>query len=1013
MLGLSLSLSLGMRTYSGGSGPTPPPKPVLLTAPTVTLIDDTHATITLGTFSGADSTSHDLLVDGVRVADAVAGTLDVSGYAGSAVAVRSTGINASGPTSSTSAAVSVPEAGYTFEDTFSVENPSQAGLNGWTEPGTGGGWVSTAAGNIKSPSFDKTSLLIHDAGAADCYVEVDYIAGADYSEGGTGGIVLAYSETGDYYRIVRNINVAGRLDIERGNKSVPLGDGVYIGGFGSHALDANYTVRLKIFTDENAHQIVQAYVNDGAGFVQSGSDFDATSQSIDGTSAVGLQGWQVECVTAFRCGSLAPPAADVIPATTLFMNVGAATQWSGGNQFRDIGMRGEWRSGGGDVAAFAYIGARDMPLSDTVQILSDGVGSATTVKMDYDGRIYKDNGCAGLTNILFLFPFVFTSGDYDIQLPADLAPGDVVMQGSNFSNFVYNSTTGVATATLTSDPTLTGAPRLNILVSAIPDTGFPQPTAYLHSDASRNLIWTDEALDNFDPICSGLRFMSSHGVVGDLMPGATLTDFAMRSPAQIWHGSTGMAAMPVEMCVEACARKGKGIWWNIRGFDDDSVIAHEAAVLATLGTALPVRVAYSNELWNTAGPFTQGVNARLMACRRGYDDLAVTKAADATPKRITDTRGYLAGNTLGLAIANDAYFFCAQENVGWVVYKALKDLPVGTVLPMGVTNADVALVSGPNAVTVAMYRFQSTRTKEIKAIYDAAFTTAGRSLPSYVIENQTGDFSDKFKDYLDWDDAWAIEPDVAQAWYWYGSNDNNIGTYGIPFTDFGEAQRDLAYKDDLTDFIGAFFAPTVAPAIVDASIAGHVATRRAARAYAVGKGLDQNAIGMSEYEWNWHIQFLGWPDQAPDWSAGATYSDKQFVRSGADGKTYRAKSAVPAGQDPTTATTYWAVFVDHNGTTWDAANTAKFRGSSARGDDAYCVKAYNALMRSQDFGGMVTRFLDGVKSFAGGTVSLFDGVGSPVLDRNKVINWDFSNSEGDTGVDNARYTALKDFKAGL
>lgn len=81
--------------------------PIVLTAPTI-MLADTTATITLGTFSGADSVLHELLVDGVSVGAAVAGDRDVSGYAGSTLTVRSTGTNAAGSTPSTSAPVEVP-----------------------------------------------------------------------------------------------------------------------------------------------------------------------------------------------------------------------------------------------------------------------------------------------------------------------------------------------------------------------------------------------------------------------------------------------------------------------------------------------------------------------------------------------------------------------------------------------------------------------------------------------------------------------------------------------------------------------------------------------------------------------------------------------------------------------------------------------------------------------------------------------------------------------------------------
>lgn len=97
--GFSL-LGLACRQRSG-SGAPPIDPPTVLTAPTITL-DGYTATITLGAFSGADSTAHELLVDGVSVGPISAGTLDVSEYAGSTLVVRSTGTNAAGSTSSDS-----------------------------------------------------------------------------------------------------------------------------------------------------------------------------------------------------------------------------------------------------------------------------------------------------------------------------------------------------------------------------------------------------------------------------------------------------------------------------------------------------------------------------------------------------------------------------------------------------------------------------------------------------------------------------------------------------------------------------------------------------------------------------------------------------------------------------------------------------------------------------------------------------------------------------------------------
>lgn len=1001
MSSLTISLSLGGQR-SGGGGPVPPHAPTVLSAPTISL-SGTTATIVLGTFSGATSETHVLLVDSVSVGPVSAGSLDVSAYAGSTLNVRSTGTNAGGSTVSTSAPVVVPEAAITATD-FRIVITGTVGGPSFTSPGI-------------AEAYFFGSSLTKIAGTWDIRVE----------------------GSASYY-----------------NPTTALNDGNLTADavLGSLGFSGNRNLYFKATAAFSPVKLQFAQSNSNTG----PAIFDVYYKDAGGSWAL-LRSFTSATYTSgvMTDFSLLPPAPEVMPVTSLWMNESTIAQYNSAGQFRDLGLRTEWR----DTSSH-YILARDVSKGATSNIESDGVGSATTVKMDYDGRIYKDNGCAGLSQIRLFLPSELPTGAYTIALVPGLGTVTANYGASASSGFSYDNGTGLAIINLVSGDISTGAyTTLTINVAAIPTGGLPRPTITLNSDAHPERVWADLAVSNIATVASGLRLMTPRRVNNDTIPGSTTTAFALRTAAMRWTGSAAMGAISAELAVAGCNQASIGLWWNFSHLDDDDLIAAEGAILATIDPTKPVHIEWSNELWN--GGFTQGTSVRLMGCRRGFAEAGISTVAAAVTKTIIDARPLVNRNTRVTSapfLANDL-LYVDQNGIGWSVFKVISDQASGVTMPKGVTDANFELIYDTSATLLAMKRYQATRTKEIKAILDPIFTAAGRPLPIYELGYWAVFNFANVQPVLDWDETWRIKPHLAPAWYWGG----NMGTYADTSTiGYGDVQRDLAYVD-MTAHVAAFYA--AAPAVVDASIAGSKAARDAAKAYALTKGLDQNDLQIDQYEISWHVIADGWPDQAAAWDAVTAYSNKQFVR-GSDGQTYRWKGAyrgdwaagvaygandtfrysnvtymvttahtssagslppnanctatMPVNLDPTNGVNaaYWGVFVDGNGTTWTKANSDKYRGISPAGA-TYARRSFNALTRAQGFGDMTTRLLDGLKAKTGGTVCMFDRVNA--LDdtgggAGKVQGWGFMGSETDNdtsgGPDtNWRYKALLDFKAGL
>jgi hypothetical protein len=643
---------------------------------------------------------------------------------------------------------------------------------------------------------------------------------------------------------------------------------------------------------------------------------------------------------------------------------------------RDGFSRGHWRDTSYKYIAYPGQGTADL----AGRYKSTPTGEPGSVKMDYTGRIYGND--LGITT----YRFVMYGGTGE-NCTWTFAPGVVVTAPSAITGWTYNVATGIGTGVL---PILDGGSTyIDVLVSSIPSTGL-RPSILPANDANPGRTLSDAAYNSTNGVFSSWRFMTPLGVNNDDFTGRTITTLPKRSVAQRWTGPAQMSTLSRESAVGAVNDiAGMDLYWNVSHLDTIENWTSDAAyIAANLAPGRKVFLELSNEIWNTI--FEQIRDFRLYALRKGFGPDAATPAT-AIPEVILDNTYYIGNSTtLRFAVNTGDKILCAINGYGHVVYQAKANFVAGQLLPLaGASDANFDVVYNNAQVTTAIFRGQSTMSKQMFAAYAAAFAAAGRERPINVIATQVNSTS-QVSTLLNWDDTYLVTDRFAMAHYWAVN-----GYYDRVGGEFPQAEKDLLYTQGVAAAADLYFA--AAPAVIDARVASAQTTKHWIANYCVSKGLHKDKIKMMQYECNWHTVFDGWPDQAGAYSSTKAYAVDAFVK-GSDGAVYQALSAVPAGNAPP------------NATFWNVKLTAEQMADTTN----QSRNLFTTLLRDPRMGTMTTRYLTNFKNWVGGEMEWFVRAQGVVgVDQ----SWGMLANESDTALTGAstnyRYKALVDFSASI
>lgn len=547
-----------------------------------------------------------------------------------------------------------------------------------------------------------------------------------------------------------------------------------------------------------------------------------------------------------------------LPAALIGINEGSLLQGKPTDWSRDLFLNSEWRGAG-----YGY---------------DDG-------RMQLDANGYPHSYMGAETSLLLQLPVVRSAaraGVYVVTYPAAMT---CALQGTlGGATVVQPFVGGVGKIRLpaTNNGAL-GIPTLRL--------SGPIPAGGVAMSIVKESDWYNpEATQALRTLGKINRSMTARAVNGDRLyadnsPVANPTAFpTLRNAAARYKGPTPNGPLCVEAQVDACNQAGQHMWHNQSHIDDDSVVAAEAAyVAANLAADARVFIELSNELWNFS--FRQARESMLFGQRLGMGVAAATPGTLVPETIIFNDPGGKANtansNTTLYACAIGDMIFMSVNGVGYQVYQALTANPAGTVItPITTEGANTAdgkwkLIHGATSSILAGKRWIAKRSKEIWAIWDAAFATAGRQPPLHVVGAQAGGsgFTAIARDIFEWDNCWQAIDRLAIAPYWgggVGAPPNTLYNYAInypsptyphPWT----ATEKALVTTNIPAFLDAFFA--VAGDTVDSALAQASAIKTQMATYLAGKGDTAGRVKLSSYECNHHVNFNigGWPadHQAP------------------------------------------------------------------------------------------------------------------------------------------------------
>lgn len=734
-----------------------------------------------------------------------------------------------------------------------------------------------------------------------------------------------------------------------------------------------------------------------------------------------------------------------VPPTILGMNETSLGTW-------DIGPSAGWFDPSDYAKEIRRLGVQP----SGAQIPSSETGSGSTVKRGWDNSIYSTNG-VGLTSYRMVWDVPVPStqnGTWQISLGAGVNVTGII-QGGNITGWSYNQGTGIGTFTYT----YSGANfLLNLVITtASMPAGGVLPSLKLQSATG---IFDPAAITNVANVARAIRYLDIIPANNDeLYPDRTSLAHPVRAPSQRYLGNNSR-----ERILAHCNLAGADLYWQVKMFDGDALVADDAAyIAATLPTNKLCWVELSNEFFNAI--FKQSNDHKMAGIRRGYAPSGAT-VGTAVPETVYDTAypTLLATGQGNPRFTTRAFLngekFLYNGFIGWQVYQAIGDQPSGAAFA-DVTNANFSVVYTNADTDRAGKRWISTRSKEIKAIFDAAFDAVGRPRAIFVCPGFAAGGFAYVQPILDWDNGHLTFKRASAAHYWGGG----VGVSGLDMGRYNNstaiANWNLADKEALyttsnqTTAINAvkdkFFAAS--RAVIDDTIAIIPTYRQQLADYCKSKGLAKDAITLLEYEENWHVVFGGtgaWPDQAANYSDRNTDGSSAVAYVANDLRKYTAAAwssatAYTAGNVVKSGTTLYRCILAHtnqappNGTYWVSIGTSVddgiykcilahsnqpcsnatywtriATGAIAAESPNRMTLLFQSIMLDSRFGDDLTYYQQQLKKFCGNEQFFYNRLGGITPNGTwTIMAGEDDNDVSGGGSTNWRYKALKDFKATL
>ena len=691
---------------------------------------------------------------------------------------------------------------------------------------------------------------------------------------------------------------------------------------------------------------------------------------------------------------------------------------------------------------------------------------AGRLMVDPDGSFYKT--ATGLSTIRLMMPEYVPAAEEGVRVLTMPIGTTYLRCGPNLSSVSFNAGTGELTYTKLNSANSDGLSYIDFDFSALPNGTKITPTDWKQG-ASTSTIFGSIAITRIaemSSVGSHYRAMSAMGANGaDIRWDSggptgkrTRTTSPQRNASYLWTGGPGMSRMmsPAHV-VEAAHLAGRLPWLNIpHDATDDYITAFANAVIAkqaALGTTARPRFELSNEPWNQR--FTQHSDLRMEGSRRGYDLDA--NPLTATPRTIIQNKfpGDANSAVLAVAVNTGDQVQLAPNGIGWVVVQAKSDRPLGDTVFTGTTigtlvTANYDLIADNTQTIAGWKRYYAQRIIEMKALIDAAFTTAGRALPDYVANFQTGTVaSDTFFAHpgiLDAIDSAATAPysGGVNSQQNFTFTDNQLAAYG-----WGTAQKKALYDPTISaetaiaNAIAAY--DSASPQMNTLAVAQGVTLKHGLAALLKTNGYPKEKIRVETYEGgvNWDLGVVSstWPELSaalyvPAHDTNAAYPLNYYAHDGS-GIIYKCILAVTAGSGiAITDATYWAKatfaagdVIRYEGGTVYAAKQAvpvdtlvtntTYWGvpSNTTGGDPRPTGFFKALLRSSAAYNQLVDHYSKYKVSIGDEFCHFDRLGDPSTDLARSTNWSVLESEEDTevvsGNINYQYKAINETVAAL
>jgi len=614
--------------------------------------------------------------------------------------------------------------------------------------------------------------------------------------------------------------------------------------------------------------------------------------------------------------------------------------------FNDRGLRAKVFMSDDNGANWADVLA---PGGWSTRFTEDGLNDS--IQVAYDGTIGPGNSW-GATHLRFQPPIYWcASGTAQVYLPAGLGASFASTGVSGAANASYDNGTGILAFDIIQGSNSTNQPTITVPWAAYVGVSGRKPPQMglirtgntevddLGGDTNIDIPLTPEALANYQALCTpgaGLRLMEAQRIntIADDFGTMGQTDNTNPVMTQPWTGRSTRGWMGIDAAKAAAIanQSGRSIWFCTPIYATNDYVEAEASKLALVSSDLNVRSELGNEIWNAG--FINTWNSQIEGARRGYCPSWVTTHADAADYQL-DIYDYLrkidrdnnalleacpVGRIIMVPIAPSTL------DPGRYVLECIQEAPVGTFAhdPEYFTP-----LWNTEDLNRAMWRYKARKSKEVWAVQDAVFATAGRQRPIHVMAAAANELQSMYKTILDFDNAWQVIDEFS------------IGGYGAAIGPFGnsdkyptgwktEADQTLMYHDleAAAENYLTLIAPTIKNAFANDAGTGKFEALKAFLAnYLASKNADPDRIIPNMYEGlqdHWVQQ--GYPCMAPNWASNVNYSQYEFVFVSGEG-TYRSLVSGNLGNTPSTSPSQWALYVDGQGYTWDATNSAAFRNS--------------------------------------------------------------------------------------